>query len=282
MIFKNHLKIFEDLVTPYEETRAGFVSLALEKNRQATPFVEEAKVLKAIASKAKSPNDLLKIEDIRPALLTASGLSDKANSHLTEDNKDVAVIEFVKKYLDPAGSKFVEELIYRFLLTKGDTLGGMMRNIGGALGERKLIRSLISTLSILGFKYNWFDGKSWIEQTESDADIELRIKGLSWKNSKKRTLILNLKVPVVNKNVDLCLFDSDFKEFKKTSNSPHRDLSKYIALGELKGGIDPAGADEHWKTANSALERIRSTFAIHSYNPKTFFLDFDTLGHLSI
>ncbi|WP_289299592.1 AvaI/BsoBI family type II restriction endonuclease [Duncaniella muris] len=31
-------------------------------------------------------------------------------------------------------------------------------------------------------------------------------------------------------------------------------------FGELKGGIDPAGADEHWKTGNSALARIRSAF----------------------
>ena len=31
-------------------------------------------------------------------------------------------------------------------------------------------------------------------------------------------------------------------------------------FGELKGGIDPAGADEHWKTGNSALVRIRKAF----------------------
>ena len=31
-------------------------------------------------------------------------------------------------------------------------------------------------------------------------------------------------------------------------------------MGELKGGIDPAGADEHWKTARAALDRIRSSF----------------------
>jgi hypothetical protein len=30
----------------------------------------------------------------------------------------------------------------------------------------------------------------------------------------------------------------------------------YLACGELKGGIDPAGADEHWKTAKTALSRI--------------------------
>ena len=47
---------------------------------------------------------------------------------------------------------------------------------------------------------------------------------------------------------------------------------KYIALGELKGGIDPAGADEHWKTANSALNRIRDSFAKTKHRPHTFFI----------
>ena len=35
MPFNNHLKSYEDLITPYEETRAGFIALALEKNRTA-------------------------------------------------------------------------------------------------------------------------------------------------------------------------------------------------------------------------------------------------------
>ncbi len=47
---------------------------------------------------------------------------------------------------------------------------------------------------------------------------------------------------------------------------------KYLALGELKGGIDPAGADEHWKTANSALDRIRNAFSDNNSNPQTFFI----------
>ncbi len=46
----------------------------------------------------------------------------------------------------------------------------------------------------------------------------------------------------------------------------------YIALGELKGGIDPAGADEHWKTAGTALRRIRSAFAERKLKPHTFFI----------
>ena len=272
MSYSEHLSGFKDLITPYEETRASFVSLALEKNRQATPFVEEAKVLKSYASKAKSPLDLLNMEDIKPAILAASGLSDKAVSHLTDENKNTAILELIKNYLQPAGKKFVEELVYRFLLTRGDTLGGMMRNIGGSLGERKLIRCLISTLKIFGYKYTWFDGASWFGQCDDDSDIEIRLKGLSWKNKVKRTLLLNLKVPIVNKNVDLCLFNCDYIGFNKSDNSPHKDPSSYIALGELKGGIDPAGADEHWKTAYSALERIRIAFNNVSLSPKTFFI----------
>jgi type II restriction enzyme len=56
-----------------------------------------------------------------------------------------------------------------------------------------------------------------------------------------------------------------------TESIIHRS-EKYIALGELKGGIDPAGADEHWKTANSALERIRSGFRKLKLVPQTVFI----------
>jgi Restriction endonuclease BsobI len=46
----------------------------------------------------------------------------------------------------------------------------------------------------------------------------------------------------------------------------------YLAFGELKGGIDPAGADEHWKTARTALTRIQSAFATINLKPELFFV----------
>jgi len=58
----------------------------------------------------------------------------------------------IEKFLKPAGIDFIDELIYRFLLTRGDTLGGSMRNLAGSLGERKFNRTLISTLKIQGKK----------------------------------------------------------------------------------------------------------------------------------
>ena len=58
MQYHDHLTSYQSLITPYEKIRSGFIALALEKNRKATPYVEEAKVLKVIAKKAKKPRDL--------------------------------------------------------------------------------------------------------------------------------------------------------------------------------------------------------------------------------
>jgi type II restriction enzyme len=43
------------------------------------------------------------------------------------------------------------------------------------------------------------------------------------------------------------------------------------AKGAKQGRIDPAGADEHWKTAHTALNRIREAFAKKKLKPYTFF-----------
>ncbi len=275
--YNDHLKSSKSLITPYEQTRAGFIALALEKNRKATPHVEEAKALKALVSRISKPKDLLTLTKLRPSILTAAGLSDKATNHLTEENKTEAIKGFIDNFLEPAGKDFIDELVYRFLLTKGDSLGGSMRNLAGTLGERKFSRTLISTLSIEGKEYLWLHSKSkmWIHSTKDDADIEIHLKGLSWQSqSEYRTLIYNLTVPIVKKNVDLSLFKASPEHmiFGKNRNSCHNKPELYIALGELKGGIDPAGADEHWKTANSALDRIRRAFSSKRLKPKTFFI----------
>jgi len=275
--YQDHLISSQSLVTPYKQTRAGFVALALEKNRMATPYVEEAKVFKALTRKVKKPIQLLKISEIRPSILTAAGISNKAANHLTEEDKTDAIKGLVENFLEPAGKDFIDELIYRFLLTKGDTLGGSMRNLAGSLGERKFSRTLISTLRVQGRSYSWLHSKSkkWVDCSEDDADIELHIRGLNWTTrGENRTLIYNLTVPIVRKNVDLCLFKSSPEEmlFGNNRNSCHFKHDLYIALGELKGGIDPAGADEHWKTANTALDRIRNAFSSKQLNPKTFFI----------
>lgn len=269
---RDHLQSSDDLVTTYEATRAGFVALALEKNRKATPHVAEARTLKKAASSAKTPADLTRIKNIEAGLLTAAGLSDKALTHLLPQDKSEAINGLIKNFLEPAGAKFVEELVFRFLLTRGDNLGGSMRNVGGALAQRKLTRALISTLTIAGIDYRWqhAKGRKWIDMTDDDADIELSLRGLNWQSENgNRTLIYNLTVPLVRNNVDMCLFNLAPDEVEATE---YKATESYIALGELKGGIDPAGADEHWKTARTALDRIRESFSKAGATPYTFFV----------
>jgi type II restriction enzyme len=276
MPFRAHIKKWEDLVTSQEATRKGFVAIAFEKNIKATPFIEEAKSLKVLAEKVKTAKKLLNLKDIYPSLLTASGLSEKALSHLNDEDKKDAINQLIENFLEPAGEDFIEELVYRFLLTKGDALGGIMRNLAGILGEKKLIRGLISSFSLKGIKFKYLhkESKTWIDGNPNDLTVDEKTKGLYWEiNNKKRTLLVNITPPFVSKNVDLCLFDCEYAEYKNDDgNSIHTIPEKYIALGELKGGIDPAGADEHWKTANTALGRIRSAFGKKKLNPFTFFI----------
>jgi len=271
----NSIKSAEDLVTSREQTRAGFIAMALEKNYMAAPYIEEAKALKTLSAKVKKPKDLLKIKDLRVGLLTASGLSEKALNYLTEDDRTIAIIGLIEKFLEPAGESFADELVYRYLLTKGDALGGKARNLAGTLGERKFLRSLLSVFNISGTKYQWKDTETntWLEKPNDDAGIEKRIASLYWKkNNRDRLLLLNIKVPVVNKNVDMVLLNGKPIDPLRGESSIIKTNEKYLALGELKGGIDPAGADEHWKTAKSALIRIRNAFTKIYLTPKTFFI----------
>lgn len=276
--YRQHLTSEADLLTTYEAKRAGFVSIALEKNRIGTPFVEQARSLQVAALQAKSPSDLLNIPDIQSGLLTASGISDKALPYFQDDAKVDAAKEFIRQYLEPAGAKFVEELVYRFLLIRGDTVGGMARNLAGMLAQRKFTRAILATLAISGKAYKWMDNQTgtWLSKPLEETEIELRLRALNWQNGyEERTLIYNVNVQAANaKNVDICLLNISASKVvrKQRSKSVGESSETYIALGELKGGIDPAGADEHWKTASTALKRIRDGFAKLSLSPQTFFV----------
>lgn len=159
----------------------------------------------------------------------------------------------------------MEELVFRFLLTRGDTLGGSIRNIGGVLAQQKVIRTIIATLRIAGIPFQWqhFKTREWLDVADDDIEIALSARGLTWQNEDKaRSLIFNLSIPIVGNNVDMCLFNLLPQELEATR---YNSAESYIALGELKGGIDPAGADEHWKTARTALDRVRSIFQSWSF-----------------
>ncbi len=184
------IKSADDLVTSRQRTRAGFIGMALEKNYLAVPYIEEAKALKQLATKVKKPVDLLKLKDLRVGLLTASGLSEKSLNYLTEEDRTIAIKGLIEEFLEPAGYNFIDELVYRYLLTKGDALGGKARNLAGTLGERKFLRFMISVFNLAGIQYKWkdCDTSTWLDKPEVDDGIEKRISAMYWNKHDKPRL----------------------------------------------------------------------------------------------
>ena len=271
----HNIKCAEDLVTSHEQTRAGFIEAALAKNYKAKPYVEQAKTLKSLASRASAPVELLKIPEIQNCLLTASGLSDKSLKYFTEEDKKEAIKKLISEFLEPAGETFIDELVYRFLLIKGDSLGGSMRNYVGLIAQVKLIRKVLSLLSMqkISFMVLFKDDKKKNKWQSFDYehifDKADEVIAIQWSNKQgNRILFFNATIPLVKNNIDICLYQGGMEDFN--SGNIVKEDDKAILLGELKGGIDPAGADEHWKTGNSALERIREAFA--RYSIKTSFI----------
>lgn len=265
-----------DLVTTHEQTRAGFLAIALEKNSVGDPYVKQALAFKSMVTHTNGPDDFLKMPTIRPFMLTAAGLSEKSLHYLNDDDRVAVIKELIDKFLKPAGTAYIDETIYRFLLTKGDAVGGIMRNRIGAMGQEKLVRCILSCMNVRGIGYEWVDSLNhtfkWLPRRPDDTGVEKVLKALFWTNNTgTRVLGFNMTNSIVKKNIDICLYDTNMVGYN-TGKIAKTHPEKAILLGELKGGIDPAGADEHWKTANTALDRIRTSYASKGYAIKTSFV----------
>ena len=268
MLSNPHIINPDSLITTHEARRSGFLDYALRRNKESIPFIDKAKALRAcLVDKTKRCEDILKIVDIQATLLEAAGISVKAKAHLSAEDKKQLLISFMKDVLLPCGGKYIDEIIYRYLLILGDSLGGTMRNIVGSIAGEKLSRNVVAALQVHNVKFDIYQKNSgWINSGKYVQEMAQTLKAIRWGSGKTaRSLIYNIKVPAISKNVDIVLLNLKVEdligtEFKETVIYKNN----YLAFGELKGGIDPAGADEHWKTANSALGRIRQEFSASS------------------
>ena len=255
---RQHLRSLGDLKTTETGFRAGAATLLLEHRRRAEPILTEARVLKFLLG--------------RGAHVTTCNAVTIGAARLL--NLSAWLLSFGVEWDcgAPISSKKAEDIVFRFLLARGDTLGGSMRNIGGFIAQKKLTRAILACLKLAGHQCHWLhaDTKAWVELSPDNADVELSLRGLSWNGPKgPRTILYNIKVPLVGNNVDLSVLKCPFRKLnREILHTP----SNYIALGELKGGIDPGGADEHWKTAGSTVNRIQKPFAQKKLKPDIFFI----------
>jgi type II restriction enzyme len=249
-----HIKKAANLVTTHEATRRGFLEQAVVKGKAAVPHIKRARQFREALVNIKNISTISKeLVEFKAEFAAAAGLSVKGAKHLSKEELEKVVRESLKAA--SAEKDFRQELVDRYLLTKGDALGGAMRNwIGSSAGER-LVAYLVAALR-----------KKKITPTITKSKKN-KVQSLQWK---KRFLRFDYKPTLIGKNIDAILINTAGLSVvtKEAFNEPAR----YIAAGELKGGIDPAGADEHWKTANSALERIRTKFSKQKRRPSLFFI----------
>lgn len=253
----NNIKTAKDLITTHKATVEGFLSQALAKTSKAMPFVEQAHhfwIALQTVQNVDTLDTLLDDSTYRRRLIAAAGLSDKAIKYLTEEEIEDAVKRVFLSVAENSGEAFREEILYRYLLTAGDSLGGQMRNYVGAEAGYKLTRFILDALP---------NDESLRKITESATG---KIQKIEWEN---RLLWFDSKPKLIDNNVDAILFDiSSTNNIKEVVSDPKR----FLACGELKGGIDPAGADEHWKTTLSGLNRIREKLQAYEHTPAIFFV----------
>jgi hypothetical protein len=152
----------------------------------------------------------------------------------------------------------------------GDSLGGSSRNEVGRMAMAEVMRLLITELG----QYDRLESivystrASLIPGTSREEDVILEITpSLQMKNlldqleasfvKYKELRLRNGVLVLVDKNArwrdgQIDSFNVDVQSIGQNV----RQESGMLWAAEVKGGADPAGSDEHWKTARSALERI--------------------------
>lgn len=304
------IKSAEELVTPPDKICAGFIAQAKSKADKAQPYVDDAFEFWGVLQDLKDAEavaELYTVPKYRKALLAAAGYSDKALNNLSKNMSEDDLTEALRAFFAERcnSPQFRLEIFARYLLTRGDTLGGSMRNFVGAEGKEKFKNALIAALDKSNLKYTlkeydgrirgieWFTGR--IIQHDKDGkplDTSLPERRLMVFDTTPRQLGLSEESSdeegeaksdnEKKNNVDLILLDSTHYPIKlwrgKESKTQFtlrkkmlfKDARNFLAVGELKSGIDPGGADEHFKTAGSAMVRLRNRFIPFGVQVRTF------------
>ena len=239
------IKSPQDLVTTHQSTRQGFLEQALKKAEVANTYVDQAYRLQERLHEAGNPQEAIDTQDIQEQLIAAAGFSGKAANYFSAAELKSALLTVLETIHEHDRVRWRDAVLYRFLLTRGDSLGGSMRNITGSTATSKFAQAVMDILE---------ERDMAPLATYSPRNPE-KIQCVSWEH---RVLHFDKTPTFIRKNIDVILLRNLSNDRTNAQGIHRRD--DYIACGELKGGIDPAGADEHWKTATSALDRIREAF----------------------
>ena len=263
-----------EITTTPAETAEGFLQQSMRQFTSASPFV--SRIIEAQKKLAHIGPDLENLlhaaerdQEIMEILIGALGLTEKAKNAIgSEETKKFLRRHILARKQDFLEPDIINNILYRYALNSGDQLGGVKRNDTGKQAEIKFGKYLLTRMQT---KYQSF-GVSYLQRRIDNfmnllgTDIcDLLESGLSALQWPGRVLAFNMQCSFVGSsrnNVDLILLRTPRIISTRTDiRALLNERDNYILCGELKGGIDPAGADEHWKTARTALDRIAESFA---------------------
>jgi len=151
----------------------------------------------------------------------------------------------------------------------GESIGGSWRNEVGRLSYVEVIGGLVRFLHNKGcLSAIAYDLKGSLvidddeevvskdNRLEDSEDFPAKLEAVENNRVVYKTVFLR-NGNELRLNRQITWTDSQGKEYKIGPDlSAFADNDVLIWGGELKGGADPAGSDEHWKTAKSAFDRI--------------------------
>ncbi|MCP4167130.1 MAG: hypothetical protein GY759_14755 [Chloroflexi bacterium] len=157
------------------------------------------------------------------------------------------------------------------LANLGDSLGGTSRNEVGRVASTEVIGYILKHLhpknrvtrivyrlkGIIGEDDDSDIGKELTIDLTEDTDIDVLVADLEENRVKYRELHFpNGFSLLLDRQIKW--YSDDDKEYKigPDFHSTSDNSNTMLWLAELKGGADPAGSDEHWKTATQALARV--------------------------
>lgn len=260
-----------ELATSKVETCKGFVEQAALKSKRAARHIDAANAFLSELKKVQNIEDLIHAKHLRNDLIAVAGVSTKAKKYLSNKDIDTILAGIIAGIPPDQATSFHQDIFLRYMLTKGASFDGEMRNVIGASAQRKLVRLLCAK-----FKQTKVEAQIYFSKRKKSVTIDEALKFMEDEKTKisqmvwdKRVLLFDKKPKIINNSVDAILLDSSSGKDTRVLLDTH---DCYLACGELKGGVDPAGADEHWKTATTALDRIREVFANRTKKPHLFFI----------
>ncbi len=140
------LSLVGRLITSHRAVCDGFLGQALEKTKRAQPFVDQVKRLRAILDSATDIDSLVAMPAVLIDLIAAAGFSDKAVSDLTADELAKALRLWLGLVCASHPNDWRDVVVFCYLLTRGDSLGGSMRNWTGEMAGRRLVAAIQAAL----------------------------------------------------------------------------------------------------------------------------------------